>query len=135
MHPVAFSLQFQGFATHLSPSVLTARASAPSAAIGDHEALIERRLTFIDDARFEEVGTISFGNGNALRYRSVDAGKLVPSPDAVLRQGTAVWSVEEGSGILSGVSGRIVSNFLVSAAGELTDHEIAVLFVDDAVQA
>ena len=92
MHHVAFSMQFRGHSTWLSPGVLTARATAPSSALvtqvdpdGVHahleardgeEAHLECRLTFLDDSRFEEVGTISFGNGNALRFRSAPEGTL-----------------------------------------------------------
>jgi hypothetical protein len=145
MQPVTFSMQFRGHTTPLSPGVLTARASAPSGALvtridgdGVHgtfeavegdEALLERRLTFIDETSFEEVGTISFGNGNALRFRSVDAGALVPSPDPQLRQGTSAWEIDGGAGAFAAATGRIVSNFLVSETGELTDHELGVLFI------
>ena len=146
MHPVAFAMQFRGHATLLSPGVLTARASAPSGGLvtridGDgvhgtfelvegEEALLERRLTFLDETAFEEVGTISFGNGNALRFRSLDTGKLAPSADPELRQGTAAWEVDGGAGAFAGASGRIVSNFLVSDGGELTDHELGILFLE-----
>ncbi len=145
MPPVAFSMQFRGHATLLAPGVLTARASAPSGGLvtridrdGIHgtfeplegeEALLERRLTFLDETRFEEVGTISFGNGNALRFRSLDTGKLAPSADPELRQGTAAWELDGGAGAFAGASGRIVSNFLVSDTGELTDHELGILFL------
>jgi hypothetical protein len=145
MHSVTFSMQFRGHTTPLSPGVLTARASAPSGALvtrideaGVHgtfealdgdEALLERRLTFIDETSFEEVGTISFGNGNALRFRSVDAGALVPSSDPELRQGTSAWEIDGGAGAFAAATGRIVSNFLVSETGELTDHELGVLFI------
>ena len=145
VHPITFSMQFRGQTTPLEPGVLTARASAPSGALvtridgsGVHatfqavegdEALLERRLTFFDETSFEEVGTISFGNGNALRFRSVDAGALVPSPDPQLRQGTSAWEIDGGAGAFAEATGRIVSNFLVSETGELTDHELGVLFI------
>lgn len=145
MNPITFSMQFRGHTTPLSPGVLTARASAPSGALvtridgdGVHgtfeavdgdEALLERRLTFSDETTFQEVGTISFGNGNALRFRSVDTGALVPSPDPELRQGTAAWEIDGGAGTFADATGRIVSNFLVSETGELTDHELGVLFI------
>ena len=113
MHSLAFSMEFRGHATLLSPGVLTARATAPSGglltridSLGVHcrfeevegeEALLERRLTFLDETRFEEVGTISFGNGNTLRYRSLDAGTLEPTADPSFRQGTAAWHIDEGA--------------------------------------
>jgi hypothetical protein len=146
IHPVWFSMQFRGHSTRLSPGVLTARGSAPSGGLvtrigrdGVHgsfepvagdEALLECRLTFLDDTRFEEVGTISFGNGNALRFRSVEAGTLVGSPDPGLCQGTATWEVDGGAGAFERATGRIVSNSLVSETGELTDNQLGVLFVE-----
>jgi hypothetical protein len=143
---VAFSLQFRGHSNFLVPGVLTARATAPSGGLvtridadGVHgsfepvegqEALLERRLTLLDETHFEDAGTISFGNGNALRFRSVGQGTLVPSPEPELRQGAAVTEIDGGVGAFATARGRIVSNFLVSENGELTDHQIGVLFVE-----
>jgi hypothetical protein len=146
MHAIAFSMEFRGHSTPLTPGVLAARASAPSGALvtridgdGVHgvfeprdgaEALLERRLTFLDESSFDEVGTISFGGGNALRFRSVGLGSLDASPDPAFRQGTAAWAIDGGAGAFAGARGRIVSNFLISDAGELTDRQLGVLFVD-----
>ncbi len=148
MQHIAFSMEFRGQSTRLSPGVLTARATAPSSALvtevaadGLHsrleardggEAHLECRLTFLDDeSRFEEVGTISFGNGNALRFRSATAGTLAPSPQPNLRHGTASWEIDGGAGSFEGARGRIVSNFLLSDTGDLTDHQLGVLFLPD----
>ena len=67
--------------------MLTAQATAPSCALvtqidadgvhgrlepsGGGEAHLECRITLLDERRFEEVGTISFGNGNTLRFRTL----------------------------------------------------------------
>jgi hypothetical protein len=142
---VAFSMQFRGHSIRLAPGVLTASATAPSSALvteisaeGVHgrletrdggEAHLECRLTFLDDNRFEEVGTISFGNGNALRFRSAGAGTLAASAEPGLRHGTASWEVDGGAGRFEGATGRIVSNFLLSDTGDLTDNELGVLFL------
>jgi hypothetical protein len=146
MRAIAFSMQFRGSTKLLSPGVLTAQASAPSGGEvtridrdGVHstfeaheggEALLERRLTFVDAARFEDVGTISFGNGHALRFRSIDPGSLVQAGDS-LRHGTAAWEIDGGSGSFEGATGRIVSNFLLAETGELTDRELGVLFIPE----
>jgi hypothetical protein len=144
---LAFSMQFRGHSTRLSPGVLTARATAPSCALvtrvcsdgvrcrleareGD-EAHLECRLTFLDATRFEEVGTISFGNGNALRFRSTVTGTLGAGPEPGLRHGTAAWEVDGGAGRFEGAIGRIVSNFLLSDTGDLTDNQLGVLFLPD----
>jgi hypothetical protein len=130
---VAFSLEFRGYSTALSPGVVTARATAPGGELAQNgaEALLERRLTFLSETSFEEAGTISFGSGDALRFRSVGLGSIGPSPRPGLRQGTAAWVVDGGSGAFAGACGRIVSNFLVSDAGELTDHQLGVVFLAD----
>ncbi|HST25420.1 MAG TPA: hypothetical protein VLJ76_05485 [Gaiellaceae bacterium] len=150
MQHVAFSMQFRGHSTSLSPGVLTARATAPSSALvtrvcsdglharleareGD-EAHLECRLTFLDETRFDEVGTISFGNGNALRFRSTTAGTLADSPEPGLRHGTASWEVDGGAGTFEGATGRIVSNFLLSDTGDLTDNQLGVLFLPEPTQ-
>jgi hypothetical protein len=140
-------MQFRGQSTRLAPGVLTAHATAPSAALvtevssdGVHgrlearagdEAHLECRLTFLDECRFDEVGTISFGSGNALRFRSATAGTLGASPAPGLRHGTAEWEVDGGAGSFEGATGRIVSNFLLSDTGDLTDHQLGVLFLPD----
>ena len=145
MRALSYSLDFRGNATFSEPGVLLARANAPSGAFrttvdGDGvrgrfepapggEATLEARLSLLDDGAFEAAGTISFGNGNALRFRSLAPGVLGPSPDAGLRHGTVVSEIEGGDGSLAGATGRISSSFLVSDTGELTDRHLAVLFV------
>src|SRR5581483_6397209 len=136
MHHLAFSMEFRGHSTPLSPGVLTTRATAPSGglltridgrgvhgefqAVDGGEALIERRLTFVDDTAFEEVGTMSFGRGNSLRWRSVG-------------HGTVASVVDGGAGAFAHASGRIVSNFLLAESGEITDRELGVVFVEVSV--
>jgi hypothetical protein len=145
MRHLAFSMQFRGQSTRLSPGVVTAQATAPSAALvtqvdeeGVHgrlepgdgdEAHLECRLTFLDETRFEEVGTISFGNGHALRFRTLTEGTIEPAAEPGLRHGSAAWNVDGGAGALQGATGRIVSNFLLSDTGDLTDHQLGVLFL------
>jgi hypothetical protein len=139
MQPIAFALEFRGYSTPISPGVMTVRGTALcdgiAAAIGAGEALLERRLTFLSETSFEEAGTISFGAGNALRFRTVGLGAFGPSADPGLSQGTASWIVDGGAGAFVGASGRIVSNFLVAASGELTDHQLGVLFLQEPKEA
>jgi hypothetical protein len=146
MRAIAFSMEFRGQSTPLTPGVISARGTAPSGALvtridgeGVHgafepgdgaEALLERRLTFLNETTFEDAGTISFGDGNAVRFHSVGLGQLGPSPEPGLRQGTVAWVVDGGAGVLEHAAGRIVSNFLVSDRGELTDRQLGVLFVE-----
>jgi hypothetical protein len=147
MPHTAFSIHFRGRSVRLSPGVLTARATAPSGALvtfidddgvhGRHEpseggeAHLECRITLLDDERFEEVGTISFGNGNTLRFRTLGEGILAASERPGLSHGASTWTVDGGAGTFAGATGRIVSNFLLADTGELTDHHLGVLFLMD----
>src|SRR5579859_6748546 len=105
MSHTAFSIQFRGRSVRLSPGVLTARATAPSCVLvtqidadGIHgriepsdggEAHLECRLTFLDERRFEEVGTISFGSGNTLRFRTAGDGSFTTSAMPGLSHGAS----------------------------------------------
>jgi hypothetical protein len=123
------SLEFRGHATPLAPGVLLTRGSAPSALFDETEALLEARVTLLDGDEFEIAGSIGFGKGDALRFRSMTRGVIGPSPEPGLRLGTAVCEIDGGSGRLASASGRITSSFLVSETGELTDHQLGLIFV------
>jgi hypothetical protein len=141
--PLTYSLQFRGVASHVAPGVFSLRASAPGGALttvvdeagvrgrfepaaGD-EALLEARMVVSDDS-FEATGSINFGANHALRFRTRD-GRLQPTPDSHLRQGTASAEVEGGIGQFANASGRITSNFFISDTGELTDHQLGLVFI------
>lgn len=143
MKPVTYSLQFRGVAAQVAPGVLSLRASAPGGALttvvdddgGVHtsyepapgdEAVLEARMVVSDDS-FEAIGSINFGASHALRFRS-RGGRLQPTPDSHLRQGAAAGEVEGGIGQFANASGRITSNFFISDTGELTDHQLGLVF-------
>lgn len=130
-----YSLEFRGHATPLEPAVLLTRASAPCSDFGDDgEALLEARVTLLDGDEFELAGTVAFGDGNALRFRSLGHGVIRPAPQAGLRLASAMCEIDGGAGDLASASGRIMSSFLVSDTGELTDHQVGFVFVPDPLQ-
>jgi hypothetical protein len=125
-----YSLEFRGHATPIEPSVLLTRASAPcDTAENDGEALLEARVTLLDDNEFELAGTVAFGSGSALRFRSHGHGVIEPAPEPGLRLGAAICDIDGGSGELESASGRITSSFLISDTGELTEHQVGLVFV------
>lgn len=145
MRPITYALQFRGVASEAGPGVLTARATAPGgslvtvlgadglrghfeAAPGE-EALLESRMVLEANGSFELSGTITFGPGQSLRFRTDGAGHLTPSPDRHLRHGSAVSQVNGGCGRFDGASGRITSNFFLSDTGELTDNQLGLVFM------
>jgi hypothetical protein len=147
MKPLAYLLQFRGTASHVSPNVMEARAKAPSSVLatsvgedgvtahihteGGREALLESRLVFREDGSFDEVGSILFGRGNALHFRTIGVGRLSDSADPHLRHGTVMWEIDGGEGQFEGATGRITSNFFVSDTGELTDNQLGLIFIQD----
>jgi hypothetical protein len=125
---VSYSLEFRGYATPLDPGVLLGRGSAPSD--DGCEALLETRVTLVGEDGFEQLGTISFGNGDAVRFRSRGLGVLSNGDD--VRHGTAICDVESGCGRFAGAGGRITTSFLVSATGELTEDQLARIVLPEA---
>jgi hypothetical protein len=142
VHPITFSLQFRGQVTRLGDG-LRKEARAPGWALvtrltpdgpaarfewasGEDEALLESMLTFQDERRFDEEGAIVFALGHSLRIRG--RGRLAPCADPELRQGSVVWRIAGGDGHFHRSSGLITSNFLLSASGDLTENQLAVVF-------
>lgn len=142
MHPITFSLQFRGQVTRLGDG-LRKEARAPGWALvtrltpygpaarfewasGEDEALLESTLTFKDERRFDEEGTIVFARGNSVRIRG--CGRLGSCADPELRHGSVVWMIAGGEGHFDRSSGLITSNFLLSGTGDLTENQLAVVF-------
>lgn len=149
--PTTFYLPFRGTASRLRPGVLLVRATAPPSALrttidedGVHARVdvdpgpdchLESRISLAPDGTFDETGTLSFGNGNVLRYRSVGRGVLTPAPDRELEHGAVSCEIDLGAGAFADVRGRIVSSFLLSATGDLAHHLLGVVFVPVAAEA
>lgn len=126
----SYSLEFRGHATPFSPAVLITRASAPCDAFATGgEALLEARITLLEGDAFEIAGTVAFGDGNALRFRSLAHGVIRPSPEPGLRIASVMSEIDGGAGELAQAVGRITSSLLVSDTGELTDHQLGIVFV------
>ena len=86
----------------------------------------------LDESRAShELGTIVFGRGNVVRFRSACAERSPACPDPNLRRGAVIAEVEGGEGQFAAAEGFITSNFLVSDTGEVTDHQLGLIFVQD----
>ena len=148
MKPIAYSLQFRGRATSTDLNKLRFRLTAPSSAlvttigpegvqgafeeVAGGEAMFDAAL-LLDEAQstFHEAGTIVFGRGNIVHYRSAEIGRLVGCPDRNLRHGAVVRQVDSGEGQFAGAEGFITSSFLVSDTGEVTDNQLGLIFVHE----
>lgn len=123
MDRVTFKRTLRGQTTPVAPGVLEAERAGRGAHVAS-------RLVFSNESAFSEEGTIDFGRGNAIRFRSVSAGSLERAPRGDVRHGTSVLEVAEGAGRYAGARGRITSNFVLAPDGAITDELVLVLFID-----
>jgi hypothetical protein len=123
MDEVRFTRRLRGHMTEVRPGVLDAELFARGARVAT-------RLVFTDETTFREEGTIDLGGGDTLRFRSLGSGTLEQAPDGSVRQGASVLEVDGGGGRYAHARGRITSNFVLSPDGEITDEQVAVLFIE-----
>lgn len=137
MRPIAFALQLEGEAVELDggrfwvetrePADSTSRCPSRLDRIGDGTACCRRQLELWDDGSLIQTGELDFGAGDAVTFRA--RGALGASPDPRWKHGTAVLELTGGRGRLAGARGYVTSNFLLADSGELTDHQLGLLFV------
>jgi hypothetical protein len=133
VEPIVFTLRLSGEAVELGDGRLWAEtlvqgtaADATGALTGD-KGVCRRDVEVRPDGSLQGAGVMSFGADDAVTFHAV--GALTATADPLLRHGTAVFEVTGGRGRLADASGFITSNFLLSAGGELTDHQVGLLFV------
>jgi hypothetical protein len=147
MTPITYSLQFRGRASSIAADRLRLRLTAPSSAlvtslgpngvrgaledVSGGDATLEAELSLHEQSTFDDAGTIEFGHGNSVRFRSLGIGRLATCPDPNLRHGAVVREVEGGDGQFAQAEGLITSNFLVSDTGEVTGNHFGLIFVHE----
>jgi hypothetical protein len=124
MKQIVYSQRLGGRLTAVAPGVLTA-----SLADSTEPATVDAQLSFADEQSFRVTGEVRLEAEGTLRFRSLGTGRLDPTPEPGLRHGTAVLEICGGTGRFDGAHGRITSNFVVSDDGEITDHQLGVVFV------
>jgi hypothetical protein len=144
--PITYALRLHGEAVGLGDGRFWAECRAPGCLFvpavgpdnirarlegwGGSEAVCRRELELREDGSFAEAGEISFGADDAITFSA--AGGLAERPDPRFRHGAAVCEVTGGRGRLAGARGYVTSNFLLSESGDLTDHQLGLLFLERA---
>lgn len=150
MQPIIYAMQFSGQSTPVGnpPTGLSVVGTAPSvrfyASVDDRglaasiqpqegdTSQFESSVTFAADGGFTEEGTITFGGGShRVRFTTVGEGAIGPSADGSGQAGAVIWKVTGGDGQFAGASGYVVSNFLVTPTGGVTDNHLGVIFPAD----
>jgi len=144
---VVYAMRFTGRAEPVGDvgNVLRAATSAPSSILTSTiepsglastwapapggTATFTSEVTFTGEMSFLEMGTITFGEGNTLRFSTVGSGYLALSADPTRKHGTVMWNLDQGEGQFSGATGLITSNFFVDEALGVVDHHVGVLLL------
>ena|SRR5271165_3497337 len=146
MRHILYAMQFKGTATPGSEEgVLKATTSATSCDVrtivgpggvdgsftpaDGGMAFFESEVKMTGSHKFTEKGSIAFGDDHSLEFDTVGEGHLEASADPTIMSGAVSWMITRGEGQFAGASGYITSNFMVSAAGEVTDYHVGVIFL------
>lgn len=138
MKQLTYAMQFKGSAAPkdaANPGVLGVKANGKSVGSALAGSLVEAgkadfdsTVRMMEEGSFDEDGTISFGNGDSLRFSTLDKGHVAPSPEPGVTAGAIIWKIDGGEGQFAGASGLITSNFFFNEAGEVTDNQFGVIF-------
>ena len=138
MKQLTYAMQFKGSAApkdDANPSVLGVKSTGKSVGnaldgnlVEAARADFEGTVRMMEEGTFEEDGTISFGNGNSLRFSTLNKGHVAPSPEPGLTAGAIIWKIDGGEGQFAGATGLITSNFFFNEAGEVTANQFGVIF-------
>jgi hypothetical protein len=127
MHPMrrlSYAMRLTGRLTLMSAGVLRrVEIELPGG------ARLESELLFADESAFREHGTLTFRSGSDFHFQTLGTGQLTPSVDPDVRLGTVTWELDGGRGRFADASGRITSNFMVDAQGEVEDSHIGLVFL------
>jgi hypothetical protein len=126
MRRVVYSHRLGGRLTAVAAGVLEVALASVS-----EPATVEAHLTLADEHTFRMSGEIRFDDEGSLRFQTLGRGRLDRSPEPGLRHGTVMLEICGGAGRFHGARGRITSNFVVTDDGEISDHQLGVVFVAD----
>ncbi len=139
MRSLAFALRLKGEAVELDGRrywVESRAATGPTGGyavelegIGSGRAVCRRELELWDDGSLLQTGELAFGDGDSITFRA--RGAIAASCEPGRKHGTAALEVTGGRGRLAGARGYVTSNFLLADTGELTDHHLGLLFVEE----
>jgi hypothetical protein len=149
MREIVFTLEFRGRAGAEpgAPHLRRARSTAPSQALravlgadgiavtmeplAGEAAVLDSRGERFSDGSFVEDGTITDGSAGAITFVTIGRGHVEPSPLAGWAHGAVIWEVTGGSGRFAGARGLVTSSFTVGPDGDVIDHHVARIYIQD----
>jgi hypothetical protein len=122
MKPADTHHRFRGRMTLVGPGLADVELT-------EEAGTVTSTLAFLDESTFREEGTIDFGGGDRVHFRSSAAGELVPGGSGE-RHGEATLEIYGGAGRFAGARGSITSSFVVSDGGAVVDERVFHVVID-----
>jgi hypothetical protein len=128
MRDLVFAMELRGRAGPAEGRASTLRARTAGRGPQGETVNFESEVV-LSGATFNETGSLDYSGRGKLKFETVGAGHLGPSPVAGLQWGAVIWRITEGEGEFAGATGYITSNFTVSADGDVVDNHYVRMFI------
>ena len=128
MRDLVFAMELMGRAAPVEGRENTLRARTAGRGPRGETVAFESQVV-LNGETFNETGSIDYSGRGTLKFETVGAGHLGPSPVAGLQWGAVIWRITEGEGEFVGATGYITSNFIVSADGDVVDNHYVRMFI------
>lgn len=128
MRNLVFAMELRGSAAPVEGRENTLRAKTAGRGPQGETVAFESQVVLSGET-FNETGSIDYSGRGKLKFETVGAGHLGPSPVAGLQWGAVIWRITEGEGEFVGATGYITSNFTVSADGAVVDNHYVRMFI------
>lgn len=121
MKDLVFAMELRGRAAPVEGKEGTLKAATSGRGPGGGTVNFESEVV-LTGQNFKESGSINYTGRGTVRFETVGAGNLTPSPLPQTQWGAVIWRITQGDGEFRGATGYITSNFTVDAEGNVVDN-------------
>ena len=121
MRDLVFAMELRGRAAPVEGREGTLKAATSGRGPGGGTVNFESEVV-LTGQNFKESGSIEYTGRGRVRFETVGAGNLGPSPLPQTQWGAVIWRITQGEGEFRGATGYITSNFTVDAGGNVVDN-------------
>jgi hypothetical protein len=121
MKDLVFAMELRGRAAPVEGREGTLKAATSGRGPGGGTVNFESTVVLSGEG-FNETGSIDYTGRGKVRFETVGAGHLGPSPLPQTQWGVVMWRITQGEGEFRGATGYITSNFTVDGDGNVVDN-------------
>lgn len=121
MKDLVFAMELRGSAAPVAGREGTLKAATSGRGPAGETVNFESTVVLGGEG-FNETGSIDYTGRGKVRFETVGAGHLGPSPIPQTQWGAVIWRITQGDGEFRGATGYITSNFTVGADGHVVDN-------------